>query len=66
MNDLELFKDIVRATTGVAAENVGKAVAKVREILGASSSQELGTSRKAIGTKNRQYLGGMDRSGGDE
>ena len=42
MNDLETFKAITRAVTGVGAENVAKAVARVREILagGAKGPEE--------------------------
>lgn len=64
MTDLELFKAIVRATRDVPMHEIGKAIERVRALVGSTDSKQIGLedSRKATGTRNRKYLGGMDRS----
>ena len=64
MTDLELFKEVTRAVTGVPIHEVSKALAKVRALLAKSPAQE-SSERGTPSGRNRKYLGGFDR-GGDE
>ena len=62
MTDLELWKEIVRATANIPASDIPKAVAKVRALL-AESAPPARAEKKA---PNRMALGGFNRGGGDE
>ena len=68
MTDLDLFKSIVRATTGVSAENVPAAVAKVRALFAQSAAPSAPPEvpKSAPKGRNRMYLGGVERVGGDD
>jgi hypothetical protein len=63
MTDLELFKDIVRAVSGVAHQDVSKAVAKVRALVSQPAEK---AERAYIGSgSDRMHRSGKNRSGDD-
>lgn len=66
MNDLETFKEIVRATQGVASDDqsIAKAVAKVRALFvqPAAERTPVPVTRAERGGRNRLDQGGQDRS----
>lgn len=65
MTDLELWKEIVRATHGISADarSVGNAVARVRALLAAPTPPAPAESlREEKRGRNRMETGGQDRS----
>jgi len=61
MTDLELWKAIVRATHGIAIQDIPKSLAKVRELL--ADPQEPARADKSV--RNRMFRGGLDRGSED-
>lgn len=57
MTDLDLFKAITRAISGVPSDRVSDAVAKVRALFVTSEVE-----RKAPPGRNRMFVGGRERS----
>jgi hypothetical protein len=67
MTDLDLFKEIVRAVSGVAHEDTGKAVAKVRALLAQPTEKPAEVERPHLGSAaDRMHRGGKARSGDGE
>lgn len=64
MTDKELFGEIVRLTRGVPEYRISEVVAKLRALIAVpTETREItGTSRTGPAGRNRQYVGGQDRS----